>query len=557
MSVQQAPCEPFVHVAEVADTKFGEATPNFGNVQCFLQRFGYLLEDSKETPESGHGGPARARVTGILDADTSTALARYQDFHGLPVTGLFDTATREMMTRPRCGLPDSAAIPLRFVRACAWRKTWLTYSFDTGTADIAGDDERQAVRNAFVTWAAAAPLAFTEVAPNQHPDVLIRWGNANCGDTDMTGGVAAHADYPPGCGRYGNALPRPVHFNDQQVTFIIGAAANSLDLESVALHEIGHILGLQHSDDPGALMANEAIAFNTMRRALTNDDVEGIRKLYPPTGPLIAKHSSKCLVIAGHSRDNGAEAIQWDYFAGKNVIFRIEWVEKGFYKLIPMHATNKVLDIRDRSTANRAQVQQWEWWGGGNQRFALEPVGHGYYRIVAKDSGRVLDVLDRSESNGAKVIQFDWWGGDNQRWRIGPAPITSMVSRKVVDIKDLSRAPGAQVIQWDYWGGGNQRLRLDPVDPLGSGVYRIMIEHSGMCLDVENHSPAGEARIIQWPYLGTDNQHWLLEKVAFGRVKFVARHSGKCLTVSGDPDLAGAQLVQRTYEGDGSQLWRL
>nr|WP_280473688.1 RICIN domain-containing protein [Nocardia asiatica] len=58
-----------------------------------------------------------------------------------------------------------------------------------------------------------------------------------------------------------------------------------------------------------------------------------------------------------------------------------------------------------------------------------------------------------------------------------------MPSRKVVDIKDRSRHPGAPVIQWDYWGGGNQRLRLDPINPLGSAVYRIMIEHSGMCLE--------------------------------------------------------------------------
>ncbi|MBF6297259.1 RICIN domain-containing protein [Nocardia amamiensis] len=542
-------------MADVAETRSGEATKDFVRVQDFLVRFGYLAEDSSVaiSAKRGCAGPGSARLTGILDSDTSTALALYQDFHGLQVTGIFDAATRDSMSRPRCGLPDPAALPLRFVRACAWGKTWLTYAFDTGTADIAGDDERRAVRNAFITWAAAAPLAFTEVAPNQHPDVLIRWSDANCGDTIMTGGDWGHSDYPPGCGYYGNALPRPVHFNDQ-LTWSIVAAVGSLEVERIALHEIGHILGLQHSDVPGAVMAANAIS-----STLTNDDVEGIRKLYPPTGPLFAKHSGMCLIIERHSRDNGADAIQWNYFTSKNGIFRIEWLEKGFYRINPIYGTNKVLDIRDRSMANRAQVQQWDWWGGDNQRFALEPVGDGYYRIVAKNSGRVLDVLNQSKSVDARVIQFDWWGGDNQRWRIGPAPITSMTSRKVVDVKDVSRAPGAPVIQWDYWGGGNQRLRLDPINPLGSGVYRIMIEHSGMCLDVEGHSQADGARIIQWPYLGTDNQHWRLESSRFGQVRLTAKHSGLCLSISGGSDANGAQLIQqpRTDVGGGSQWWRL
>lgn len=561
MAVVSEPPELPTYLAKVAETNPGETNKDFAHVQNFLLRFGYLTEDAKEATgaERVYDGPESARMSGILDSATSTALARYQHFNGLPVTGRFDAPTRDMMTRPRCGLPDTAAISVRFRPVCSWSKTWLTYAFGTGTSDIIGDEERQAVRNAFATWSAAAPLAFRELQPNQDSDVLIQWGNAACGDTDMTGGIAAHADYPPGCGKYGNARPRPLHFNDQEWTWVVGAKPNSVDVESAALHEIGHILGLDHSGVQGAVMAAGSIVPNMTRRELTNDDIEGIRKLYPPRGPIFVKHSGKCLDSEGHSTANGADIVQNDYWGGQNQIIRIEWVEAGFYKLSPEHrsvAEGKVLDIRGGNTANRAELTQFWWLGLDHQRFGLNPVGHGYYAIVNKTSGRVLDVLDRSQSNNANVVQFDWWGGDNQRWRIGPAPITSRNSGKVLDVKDISLIAGAPVIQWPYWGGSNQRMRLDYVGGPGP-VYRIMIEHSGMCLTVEHASKTQGARVVQWPYNGTGNQHWRAESVRDGYIRLVASHSGMCLDVLGISADNGAQLIQWPYWGGANQMWRL
>jgi hypothetical protein len=546
--------QPFPDIAKLDETRLDDAPAGFVRVQEFLRRFGYLTDDSTVAGAKDFGAKdAVAKLTGTLDGDTSGALARYQHFHGLPATGIFDAATREMMTRSRCLLPDPATTgPLAFATTCAWTRTALTFAFDTGTDDVAGDDERQAVRNAFVTWSAAAPLAFREVAPHESPDILIRWGDAACGDADMTGGVLAHADYPPGCGFYGNALPRPVHYDDQEHTWVIGAVADGYDVETIALHELGHILGLQHSSVAGAVMF-PTVADNATNRVLTQDDLEGIRGLYPPTGPLFARHSGKCLDIEDISPDNGADAIQWDYWGGANQLFRLEWVEAAHYRLVAQHS-NKVIDIEGQSTANGAKVHQWDWWGGDNQRFRLDPVGHGYYRIVAKNSGRVLDVAGVSHNSGAKVIQWDWWGGDNQCWRIGPAPVTALHSGKVLDVAGISVAPGTPVIQWEYWGGGNQRMRLDPV---GDGFYRIMVEHSGMCLDVAGVSTQPGARVIQWPYWGGDNQKWRPEGVGDGYVKLVAKHSGMCLDVFGGSADNGAELIQWEYWGGGNQKWRL
>ena len=216
-------------VAELAAlpvTTLDEAPEGFGRVQDFLRRFGYLDE-----PKPVEDVAAAAAAS--LDVDTSSALTRYQDFHGLPLTGLFDEATREMMTRSRCLLPDPGVVsPLAFSTACAWDRTSLTYAFGAGTGDVGGDDERQAVRRAFATWSAAAQIAFREVGTGDNPDILIGWTQANCGDANMGGSVLAHADYPPGCGFYGNALPRPLHFDDQEHAWCIGAVANQFDVET-------------------------------------------------------------------------------------------------------------------------------------------------------------------------------------------------------------------------------------------------------------------------------------------------------------------------------------
>lgn len=548
------PATPTSDLARVPLASLEEAPEGFATVQSFLSRFGYLPGEGPAGRLGALGAAGETPVdVGTLDAGTSSALAQYQSFHGLAVTGIFDEATREMMSRVRCLLPDPpAASPLAFSTTCAWNRTALTYAFDTGTADIGGDDERQAVRRAFITWSAAAPLAFREVGTGDSPDVLIRWGNAKCGDADMTGTVLAHADYPPGCGFYGNGMPRPLHFDDQENTWVIGLAASSFDVETVALHEVGHVLGLQHSSVTGAVMFPTTSPNSTVR-VLSGDDVEGIRRLYPPTGPIFVKHSGRCLDVQGPSTANGANIHQWDYWGGGNQIFRIEWVEAAHYRLIAQHS-NKVVDVAAQSTGNGANVHQWEWWGGNNQRFRLDPVGHGYYRVVAKHSGRVLDVAGLSVAIGVTVHQWDWWGGDNQRWRIGPAPITSRHSGKVVDVQGISLAAGAPVTQWGYWGGGNQRLRLDPV---GDGWYRIMVEHSGMCLDVEGISRANGARIIQWPYWGGDNQRWRPEGVGDGWVKLVAKHSGRVLDVTGISAADGAQLIQWDYWGGNNQRWRL
>lgn len=70
-----------------------------------------------------------------------------------------------------------------------------------------------------------------------------------------------------------------MHFDDFEDWTDL-ARANGLppiDLESVALHEIGHSLGLNHTTVANSVML---AVYNGSRRGLGADDIAGIRSIY-------------------------------------------------------------------------------------------------------------------------------------------------------------------------------------------------------------------------------------------------------------------------------------
>jgi peptidoglycan hydrolase-like protein with peptidoglycan-binding domain len=257
----------FPQIAEVPPLTPGDENPEFRHVQEYLQRFGYLAPG--------------AHPTGKVDDPSSEGLSKFQAFNGLAPSGEFDEQTRDAMTTPRCAMPDMSS-GVAFATQCKWPKTDLSFAFDTGTDDVAGTGEFDAVRAALGTWNGAAPLTFSEVSTDANPDVQIGWRPAADTDLSMVGATLAHADFPPGCSVVTNSLPKPVHFDDTEHTWAMGAQADAFDVETVALHELGHILGLAHSSVPGAVMS-PTVAPNFTLRTLTQDDTDAIQSLYGAT----------------------------------------------------------------------------------------------------------------------------------------------------------------------------------------------------------------------------------------------------------------------------------
>jgi len=185
-------------------------------------------------------------------------------------------------------LPDFAEF---VVDGRKWDHTNITYFFQNGTADIGGNDERQAIRDAFALWAGVTPLTFTEVSNAASADIVILWGVGEHGDGfafDGTNGVLAHAFFPP---PNGGSIAGDAHFDDGETWTLNTRSSSSqpIDLVTVAAHEIGHSLGLGHSQVSGALMF---AFYGGSHRFLDQDDINGIQTVYPPTPHLVSFSSS-------------------------------------------------------------------------------------------------------------------------------------------------------------------------------------------------------------------------------------------------------------------------
>ncbi len=161
----------------------------------------------------------------------------------------------------------------------SWDHRFITYFFQNITPDIAPpEDARNSVRAAFTTWQAASRLYFIEVCNPAQADILISWQNGDHGDGgafDGPFGTLAHAFFPPPNG----ALAGDIHFDDGETwtpQFLFGGP-QPVDLQTVALHEIGHSLGLEHSTVPGAIMGP---FYFSSQRNLGQDDIDGIRSIY-------------------------------------------------------------------------------------------------------------------------------------------------------------------------------------------------------------------------------------------------------------------------------------
>ena len=162
----------------------------------------------------------------------------------------------------------------KFQAISQWGKTNITYYFINGTGKINGNAERDLIRAAFTLWADETPLTFNEVSDSAQADILIGWAEGEHGDGDPfdgPGDVLAHASYP---NPYQNRQVF-LHFDDSEKW--VNSETQNVDLLTVAAHEIGHNLGLDHSSDPNALMYP---SYSGPHRFLGQDDVAGVQSLY-------------------------------------------------------------------------------------------------------------------------------------------------------------------------------------------------------------------------------------------------------------------------------------
>ncbi|XP_031493338.1 metalloendoproteinase 2-MMP-like [Nymphaea colorata] len=263
----------------------GQSHEVLPSLKRYLQHFGYL----DTVADTG--------FSGVFDEDLEAAVQKYQAFFSLNATGILDTATVHQLIQPRCGVPDiikdlalakfhhrinvtgNSSSSLYRIRNSRWPPSSrsLLYNIEENEhMPFPIEELRPVFREAFQTWALSSPFGFRETSTDRIAQLHIGFyrgqHHASC---PPFGDLLAHASYPP----HGM-----LHINADYVWAIdpeiLKNTEESYDVQSVALHEIGHLLGLGHSTVPEAIMY-ATLDPQTRKVELHGDDIAGINAMYP------------------------------------------------------------------------------------------------------------------------------------------------------------------------------------------------------------------------------------------------------------------------------------
>jgi uncharacterized protein (TIGR03382 family) len=263
----------------------GDRGPAVLALSEYLRHFGYI-----PGTDTAYDAPLRGDPS-VFDETLSDGIGRFQRDMGLVVSGQLDVGTLALLNTPRCGVPDGSKasappetpIPEAYVASSRWPRTNISYAFDRSTQDLSGGAQRGAVLRALASWSAVSPLRFRE-STKAEADIVFSWeSKKDHGDGfPFADNQVAHAFGAACNGTRCAPLSGDLHFNDR-FNFVVGngnATSERFDLETTALHELGHSLGLGHSAVPSAVMYAYAPVVGT-KRVLEADDIAGIRALYP------------------------------------------------------------------------------------------------------------------------------------------------------------------------------------------------------------------------------------------------------------------------------------
>jgi hypothetical protein len=170
----------------------------------------------------------RVRTFVLGDKAVREAVEKYRDFHGLPTGDSIDDAVVNDLMMPRCGVPDF--VRPQDAKVCKWPMLNVTTAHRLeGLNPLSSEVERAVWREALAAWNAVCGLVLSQIDDMNRANIY-----ANVGSTSS--GVLAYSYLPCGAN------------NNTRLAQVYNKATNWSRnlLLNVAIHEIGHAIGLDH-----------------------------------------------------------------------------------------------------------------------------------------------------------------------------------------------------------------------------------------------------------------------------------------------------------------------
>uniref|UniRef100_A0A3B4YPY4 Matrix metallopeptidase 21 n=1 Tax=Seriola lalandi dorsalis TaxID=1841481 RepID=A0A3B4YPY4_SERLL len=415
------------------------------DLQATIQE-GASVPHSRDAPQDDYMIPTESEAF-------ASALKEFQKVSGLPVTGVFDEATKVAMNKPRCGVPDteidlntavaaenssasdienspgdtyetdsnntSEAVRRRKRHLAAlvsksrrkrdlgetgymafskkvlkWRLIGEGYS-----SQLTVEEQRYIFRLAFRMWSEVSPLEFVEDTRSPLEDIDIRLGfgtgrHLGCNQRfDGTGQEFAHAWF------LGD-----IHFDDDE-HFTAPNAGSGISLLKVAVHEIGHVLGLPHIYRPGSIMQPSYLPHESVfemdwmdRKAIQhlyggckgrfNTVFDWIRREKTPYGEVVIRFNTYFMRDGWYwlyeNRNNRTRY-------GDPVALQIGW--RG----VPLDGVDACVHVwsrkRDAVYFFRG-TQFWRYDSENDGVFTQDPEGHRYPRLISEGFPGVPSPID-------------------------------------------------------------------------------------------------------------------------------------------------------------------
>ncbi|KAL6583193.1 hypothetical protein OROMI_005271 [Orobanche minor] len=245
----------------------------------YLYNFGYMA----------YSNP----FTDVFDPETVSAVKAYQRFFGLDINGELDNQTfTQITTTPRCAAPDHLINSVDNIEFSWPKGKWfpnqtklLTYAFVE--SNQLPDDVKKVFRDGFARWSSEiVTLNFTEATTFDAADIKIGFYEfgESLQDVGAAGGTLivrdddrrVVGDIRLDGGMYWVRL-QPNNNSDNNGTW--SWEMGDVELGTMAMHQIGHVLGLGHSSERESVMFPH-FSPPLQKVQLRDDDRNSIQKLY-------------------------------------------------------------------------------------------------------------------------------------------------------------------------------------------------------------------------------------------------------------------------------------